>query len=194
MILQPGTRLPYALQRSSSRTTQIIGTVIVSAILGGIVAVIFTKGSREIPFLILGGVFALASLLTLASAIRRMFALRTPQTMIEVDRETFTRGGEMQILVRQPGPATIESLRGNLAGEESWYGQYGRKRFTKQLGPFPLFDCGAFEAPYENVFTIKVPRAPQPEGSKHTQEWRLDVSGKVRGSVDFQHSFPVTVA
>jgi hypothetical protein len=194
MITQPGTRLEFALQRSSSRRAQIIGLIIVAAILAGIVAVIFTKGDRSLPFAIVGGIFALASLLTLYSAIRKIFALRTPQTMIEVDREAFTRGEEMKIFVRQPGPATIESLRGSLAGEESWFGQYGRQRFRKQLGPFPLFDCGGFEAPYEQLFTIKVPRVPQPEGSKHTQEWRLDVSGKVRGSADFEHSFPVTVA
>src|SRR5438045_9378691 len=132
MPLQPGTRLAYALQRSSSRTPQIAGTFIVAAILGGIVAVIFTKGDRSLPFAIFGGVFALASLLTLYSAIRQIFALRTPQTVIEVDREAFTRGEEMQILVRQPGPATIESLRGNLAGEEWWLGPYRRQRFRKQ--------------------------------------------------------------
>src|SRR5438105_3084051 len=130
MPLQPGTRLHYALQRSSSRGVQIAGTMIVAGVLAAVVVVIVKQGERTMPFLIVGGLFGLASLSTMYAAIHQAFAMKTPQTTIEVDREVFTRGKEIQLYILQRGPASLASLRAELVGEEWWLGPHKRQKFS----------------------------------------------------------------
>lgn len=200
--LARGTRLRYSLSRKSSRGAQIGCTLALAVILGGIgvTALVLAYRHREegnfVVYLV-GGAFTLVALLLLYSAIHQMFAMRTPETIVEIDSEELARNGEVQLYFRQPGPAQFESLRANLVGEESWWTGSGKRRrhHVIQLGVFPLFDSGAFDVgehtPYEQLVRVRIPDVPHASDPTHAETWQLEVWGKVRGRADFQHVFPV---
>lgn len=195
MKLEPGTHLRYSLTRNASRGAQIGCTFAIALLLGGIgVPILFLAGKGDGVVYVVGGGFSLVALLLLYSAIHQLFALRTPQTIIEVDRQVFARGEEVIFFIRQPGPASFESLRGNLVGEESWWEGSGktRRHVVKQLGVFNLFDTGSFEAPFERELVAEIPRELVVQ-SEHSIHWQLEVWGKVNGRADFQHVFSVEV-
>jgi hypothetical protein len=182
----------HALQRSSSRGAQIVRTFALALILGaiGAGALFFV---REVLAYIIGGVFSLVALLLLYSAIHQLFAMRTPQTIVETDAKTLKRGKRVQFRFQQPGDGSFESLRANLVGEEIWFTWYrGKKRrHVLQLGTFNLYDSGSFEAPFDQTVTVTIPDLPRASDPKHKTEWRLEVWGKVRGRADVQHVFPM---
>ena len=201
--LARGTRLRYSLSRKTSRGAQIGCTLALALIVGGIGATAFVLASRhretEPSFVVyvVGGGFALVGLLLLYSAIHQLFALRTPETIVEIDRDVLVRGGDVQLYFRQPGPAQFESLRANLVGEESWWTGTGKRRrhHVLQLGVFNLFDSGPFEVdatvPYERIADARIPHVPHASDPAHAETWQLEVWGKVRGRADFQHVYGV---
>ncbi|HEX6096983.1 MAG TPA: hypothetical protein VF432_11715 [Thermoanaerobaculia bacterium] len=197
--------LRYTLSRKSSRGAQIGCTFALAVLLGGIgvplLRTAYTDSGTENNFVVyvVGGGFTLVALLLLYEAIHQLFALRTPETVVEIDTEELVRGAEIQLYFRQPGPAAFESLRANLVGEESWWTGSGKQRrhHVQQLGVFNLFDSGAFEvdarAPYERLVTVRVPDLPRASDRAHGVMWQLEVWGKVRGRADFQHVYPIRV-
>ena len=198
-----GRNLSYALSRQSSRGAQVGCTLILAAILGGAGGTILYLARRhDEPSLVVnvvGGGFALFGLLLLYSAVHQMFAMRTPQTLVEMDTDVLRRGARVQIHFHQAGPASFESLRANLVGEESWWTGSGkhRRHHHVHLGTFNLVDCGPFEVvdlPFERTVTVEIPQLPYPSNREHGVTWQLEVWGKVRGRADFQHVFPVEVA
>lgn len=199
----PGKHLRYALQRNTSRGAQIGCTFALALVLGGagggFLYGAWRTGDTSIVLRIVGGAFAFVGVLLLGSAIHQLFALRTPQTMVEIDTDVLVRGSRIRLHFRQPGPANFESLRANLVGEESWTTGSGkrRQRHVLQLGTFNLFDSGPFEllneTPFERAVTVQVPDLPRASSPARMETWQLEVWGKVHGRADFQHVFPVNV-
>jgi hypothetical protein len=188
------------LRRASSRARQIAVTAGVSLLLGGagaaIVVIARRTGSGTFLIYLIGGAFAMVALPLAYSAIYQLFAARTAQTIVETDAPELVRGKRMRLCFRQPGPASFESLRANLVGEESWWTGTGkrRNRHVLQLGTFNLFDSGPFHAPWERTVTVEIPDLPRPSDARHAVTWNLEVWGKVKGRADVQHVFPMTLA
>lgn len=202
--LTPGKHLRYSLSRQSSRGAQIGCTLAIALLLGGIGgAILYAAISHDEPFSlmhIVGGGFAFFALPLLYSAVHQLFALRTPETVVEIDADVLQRGSTVRLYFRQPGPASFESLRANLVGEESWWTGSGksRRQEVRQLGTFSLFDSGAFDVdalvPFERTVSVQVPNLPPPSNPAHSVMWQLEVWGKVRRRADIQHVFPMKVA
>ena len=201
--LPPGKHLRHSLSRQSSRGAQIGCTFAIALLLGGLGgAILYAAISHDEPFSlmhIVGGGFAFFALPLFYSAVHQLFALRTPETVVEIDSDVLQRGTTVRLYFRQPGPASFESLRANLVGEESWWTGSGkqRRREVRQLGTFNLFDSGAFEVdalvPFERTVSVSVPDLPRASDAAHDVQWQLQVWGKVRGRADFQHVFPIRV-
>lgn len=201
--LEKGRHLPYALSRQASRGAQIGCTLALAAILGGIGGTVLyldrRHGEPSLVVQLVGGAFALFALLLLYSAVHQMFAMRTPQTIVETDADVLRRGARVRFHFHQAGPASFESLRANLVGEETWWTGSGKQRrhHRKHLGTFNIFDSGPFEVvdlPSTRTVIVEIPQLPHPSEREHGVTWQLEVWGKVRGRADFQHVFPVEVA
>jgi hypothetical protein len=183
------------LWRVVPRRTQIARTVAVALVLAalGIPAMVFADHFMPV---VVGGLFALLSLGLLLSAVQQLFALRTPETIVDIYVHEIRRGEEVRFRFRQPGTGSFESLRANMVGEERWSERrrYSSKsvRHVKQLGTFPLFDSGPFEAPYDRTVDVRIPELPRAEPT-HGEYWRLEVWGKVRGRADFRHVYDLRV-
>jgi hypothetical protein len=198
MTLQSGTHLRYALRRATSRAAQIAGTLVIAALAGAPAAVLLTRGEPSPLFYVMAGLFGVVAVLLLVSAVRQVLALRTRQTVVESDSDAFERGAQVDLYFRQPGPASFESFRVRLIGAEvAWSGKRHKSQFTHSLGEYDLFDSGPFDAtaavPFERTITVKIPDVPEPSRATNPVEWRLEVSGRVRGRADVRHTFPVTV-
>jgi hypothetical protein len=200
--LPRGEHLRYSLTRNASRSTQIGCTFLLVLIFGGIgvtALIMAHRNENNGVVSLVGGGFTLVALLLLYSAIHQLFALKTPQTVVEIDTRELVRGAEVQLYFRQAGPASFESLRANLVGEEHWWTGSGKRRqhHVLQLGVFNLFDSGPFEVddltPYERLITVRVPDVPEPSDPEHGVQWQLEVWGKVTARADFQHVFPVSL-
>lgn len=183
------------LQPQFSRASRIARTALVAFVLCAIGGVMLVMGGAWMPYVI-GGGFALFGLLCAYSAIHQLFAIRTPEMTVECDAETLVRGREVRFTFRQPGPASFESLRANLVGEERWFTHRRGKRIRHvlQLGTFNLYDSGPFEAPFEDTVIVEVPDLPHASDPQHGVDWRLEVWGKVRGRADVQQVFPLHVS
>ncbi len=140
MTLQPGTHLRYSLSRSIPRGAQIGCMLFLAALLGSIGAVVFMQHEPSILFDAVGGIFSFIAAIVLLYSIRLMLGLRTPQIIVECDSEQFVRRARVQLYLQQPGPASFESLRVELIGEESWTGNQRHFRHTRQLGTFKLYE------------------------------------------------------
>lgn len=201
--LSPGKHLRYALARDSTRAAQIGCTFALALVLGGagggFLYGAWRSGDTSLVLKIVGGCFAFFGVLLLGSAIHQLFALSTPQTVVEIDTNILKRGARIRLYFRQPGPANFESLRANLVGEESWTTGSGkrRQRHAISLGTFNLFDSGPFEllneTPFERTVTVEVPDLPHAAAGR-METWTLEVWGKVHGRADFQHVFPLIVS
>jgi hypothetical protein len=159
------------------------------------------------PFYLFGGAFIAIGLLLLYGAIHRKLSAKTPPTIVEAPDDTLRRGASVELLIRQPGPVRLASLRANLVGEERWITRprHGRDRHvnwqSKHLGTFNFLEYGeaAIDTkPLEVFATLEVPReiAPShpPRGDdRRTIAWKIEVWGVVRGRADFLHAFDVTV-
>ena len=200
--LEAGAHLRYSLSRHGTRGAQIGCTLFLAIILGGIGGGILYFGARAEKDAgvawVFGGVFALVGLMLLYSAVHQMFALKTPETTVEIDTDRLHPGAEIVLYFRQPGPASFESLRANLVGEERWSTGSGkhRRHHVEQLGVFHLYDSGPFEVdanrPFEDTVTVKVPGVPRAVEGR-SEHWQIEVWGKVKGRADFQHVFPIAV-
>jgi hypothetical protein len=201
--LERGRHLRYALSRNTSRGMQIGCTFLIGLVLAtpGIIVLMKAREHDEKSFVVwaVGGAFTLVAALLFYSAVHQMFALATPQTVVECDADKFTRNGTIRLYFGQPGPADFESLRANLVGEETWHTGSGkqRRRHVNQLGTFNIFDSGPFVIEegmpaYERTVSVTIPDLPHARADRREQ-WQLEVWGKVRGRADFQHVYPVTV-
>ncbi|HYR29820.1 MAG TPA: hypothetical protein VEU30_15225 [Thermoanaerobaculia bacterium] len=185
----------HALKRNASRTAQIARTFALALLLAAIAIPVGIYGPQRLLFYAIAAGFGIVSLLLFYSAVHQLFALRTAETVVEIDADELNRGAAFELFVRQPGSGELESLRANLVGEERWWQRnYSRKRrrMVAHLATVNLFDSGPFSAPYESSVTVTVPRdLPRATAKDRAEHWRIEVWGNVKGRADFQHVFPV---
>ena len=182
------------LSRTVSRRAAIVRAFALALVLAALALPAMLYGPN-LPFKIISGVFGMVSLLLFWTGIHQLFALRTPETLVDIDVHELERGGEVQLRFRQPGTESYESLRANLVGEERWTERgYSHRvvRKVRQLGTFHLFDSGPFQAPFDQTVRVRIPDLPHAEKT-HGEYWRLEVWGKVRGRADFQHVYDLRV-
>jgi hypothetical protein len=158
-------------------------------------------------YYVVGGGFAAVGLLLLYSGIQQFFAMKTPETIVEMETRTLARGATVAFRFVQPGPAELQSLRANLVGEERWAtfvrrsGRPHTNWHTRHLGTFNFLDRGAIDIghePLEVAAALEVPRGIEATRLEHGDDrrsisWKVEVWSNVRGRADFMHAFPVTV-
>lgn len=150
-------------------------------------------------------VWVVVAILVLLSNIHQAIAMRSPETMIEIDPGELKPGEPLRIRVIQPGPLSLQSIHANLSGEDTTI-SYSRnervthtKRNTKYLGPFRMIEverydiAGGEQLEREATFQIPPDIPASLESSDRTIRWKIEVWGRVAWWPDFMHPFPVTV-
>ena len=105
------------LHRQRSRRHQVGCTFVLVALFGTLSYVLLRYAEDGLMSVVGTGFGGIAALLLLAG-FHQASALRTPETIVEIDRDAITAGTAITLHVRQPGNASFESLRVNLVGEE----------------------------------------------------------------------------
>jgi hypothetical protein len=154
---------------------------------------------------VVGGGFLLVGLLMLIFGIKMFLSTRLPQTIVEMESGPVRAGKPFQVIVRQPGPIRLESLRLNLVGEqitkhEVWRNGRRRRntdrRLIHQNNVLDLRDISVARG--EELFRSGEATVPAKVGladieGQATVVWRLEVWGRVRGWVNFGHPFVIEV-
>src|SRR5262245_47480734 len=73
---------------------------------------------NRIAYYAFAGVWIVVALLVLLSGIHQLFAVRSPETVVEIDPVPLIPGSPVRLRITQPGPLRLLSLHANLAGEE----------------------------------------------------------------------------
>ena len=184
------------LRRQSTRGAQIAGTLFLAVVLAVLPLVVFTRPSPVIARIV-AGAFGIVSLLLFYSGIHQIFALRTPETLVECDADELRRGREVRLRFRQSGSASFESLRANLVGDEHWtelVRGHRRVRRYQHIATVNVYDSGAFTAPFDETVSVRIPPdLPRASVKGRAERWRLEVWGKVDGRADVQHVFPLSL-
>ncbi|HYC89645.1 MAG TPA: phage holin family protein [Thermoanaerobaculia bacterium] len=181
------------LSRNRSRLGQIGCIFAIVALLGTLSFFLLRSGEGWLMYVVGGGFGLVAALLFLAG-IQQIFALRTAETIVEMDGDALTLGGRTTFRVQQHGDSSFESLRVNLVCEE----QLRRRKknwSSEMIENINLFDSGPFDGTLDRTFTFDVPHHLEPTGSELRRRirWQLEVWGKIRGRADFQHVYQVHV-
>lgn len=139
--------------------------------------------------------------LVLLSGIHQMFAVRSPETIVEIEPAELTPGATLRIRITQPGPLNLRSIHANLAGEElQYYTPRGGKRSskTRYLGPYRMVeiernridDGGTLQ---RDVMFVVPDIAASVDTVDLKIRWTIEVWGRVAWWLDFMHPFPVVV-
>jgi hypothetical protein len=177
------------LSRNRSRGGQIGCMFGIVALLGTLSFFLLRSGEGWLMYVV-GGGFGVVAVLLFVAGVQQLFALRTPETILEMQGDALTLGRTATFRIQQPGNASFESLRVNLVCEEQL--RRGRKNWSAQMiENINLFDSGPFEGTLDRTFTFDVPGHLEPTGSdlRRRIRWQLEVWGKVRGGADFQHVY-----
>ena len=154
---------------------------------------------------VFAGAFGFVGLLMLYAAIHQTLAMRTKETIVELEARPLHRGASREARVAQYGPVRLKSLRMNLVCFEILTKVILRKdgphteRFTKQIADLNVLDRRdillADGERWDAEVSIAVPADVEPTGTKGNREiqWKLEVWGVVRGNADFMHPFVVDV-
>ena len=207
-----GEHFRYRLERSAPRGAMAGCALLLGVVLTAIgVFPIYMTITHDEPgkrgfFYIWGGAFIAVGLLLVYSGIHQFLARATPETIVELDAPTLRRGASIEVLFRQQGPVSLESLRANLVGEERWAtwvhrdGTRDPSWHVRHLGTFNFLDHPAVDIPdLLDVFaTLDVPPDVKPTRGPHGDDhrsvrWSIEVWGKVRDRADFMHAFPIVV-
>jgi hypothetical protein len=182
------------LRRQSTRGAQIAVTLGIGVVLAALPLFVFTRPAPLIARIV-AGAFGIVSLLLFYSALHQLFALRTPETLVECDADELRRGKEVRLRFRQSGSASFESLRANLVGDEHWtelVPGHRRVRRYQHIATVNIYDSGAFTAPFDETVTVRIPPdLPRASVKGRGERWRLEVWGNVHGRADVQHVFPL---
>lgn len=156
-------------------------------------------------FYVVGTGFALVGVIMVIFGIKMFLASRLPATVVEVDRMPVRAGQPFHVTVRQPGPVRLESLRLNLVGEQLtkrvvWRNGQRRtntdRRLIHQDNVLDLRDLTILrgeEVAREGEATVPADVSLADIDGEKWVVWRLEVWGRVRGWVDFAHSFVIEV-
>ena len=145
-------------------------------------------------------VWVVVALFVLLGGIHQLFAVRSPETIVEIEPAELTPGASIRIRVTQPGPLRLLSLHANLAGEETKY-TYAAKRTstTRYFGPYRMLEIErrnidlSERVERDATFTVPEDVAPTVESPDLKVRWKIEVWGRVRMWPDFMHPFPVTI-
>jgi hypothetical protein len=181
------------LSRNRSRGGQIGCIFAIVALLGTLSFFLLRSGDGWLMYVV-GGGFGLVAVLLFLAGVQQIFALGTPETIVEMSGESLTLGRTATFRVQQPGNAAFESLRVNLVCEEQ-IRQHRKTWSAQMIENINLFDSGPFDGTLDRTFTFDVPHHLEPTGSELRRRfrWQLEVWGKVRGRADFQHVYDVSV-
>jgi hypothetical protein len=198
-----GTRLRYRLPRNTPRLRQ-IGCILAAVAILGTLSYFLLRYAWTHPgedlwlmYVVGSGFGIVAVVLFCLGAVQQTLALRTPETVLEIDSAALFLGETARFFIRQPGTGSYESLRMNLVGEEQLR---QRKTWNRRLfETINLLDSGAFEGdaltPFERVIEFDVPASLEPSNlTLHRRvRWQIEVWGRLRGRADFQHVYPISV-
>lgn len=179
------------LRRQRSRAGQLGCSLAIVVILGTLSYILIRFAENWLMYVVGGGFGFVAAAVFLSGFVHQLFALRTPESILEMDGEALTPGRAATLRVRQLGNARFESLRVNLAGEEQLRSRrtWNRSIFEKMT----VFDSGPFAGPLDQTIHFEVPPHYEPTGSelRRRVRWTLEIWGKVQGRPDVQHVYDV---
>jgi hypothetical protein len=127
MCAAPGETLAVRLVRTESRRRELARTLVILGVLG-LVAGMCTVGAlhKNGGAIVIGLVTYVVCALALRALIVRLRAFRTPEPIVEIDREPAFLGTPLEVLVVQRGPAAKAMLEVELRCEEIATIQRGR--------------------------------------------------------------------
>jgi hypothetical protein len=143
-------------------------------------------------------VFGGLGLVFLWIAAASSLASRVPETIVEIARRSVAPGEDVEVLILQPGPLRLRSLRIRLVGKVETPAKTGSPDITilsnalvSDVGPTTI----GREGPLEHRFTLRVPQDARPsEGGGGTRvSWRLEVWGVPLVWPRFMLDFPIMV-
>ena len=143
-------------------------------------------------------VFGGLGLVFLWIAAASSLASRVPETIVEIARRSVAPGEDVEVLILQPGPLRLRSLRIRLVGKVETPAKTGSPVITilsdtlvSEVGPTTI----GREGPLEHRFTLRVPQDARPsEGGGGTRvSWRLEVWGVPLVWPRFMLDFPIMV-
>jgi Protein of unknown function (DUF3592) len=142
-------------------------------------------------------VFGGLGLLFLWIAAVSAFAAKVPATIVEIERRSVAPGESVAVLVLQPGPLRLRSLRVRLVGRAETPAKSGSPDVTV-LSDELVSEVGRTaigrEVPLENRFTLRVPADARPsQGGPPRVYWRLEVWGVPLVWPRFMVAFPLMV-
>ena len=151
---------------------------------------------RFLPLLfviVFGGLGLLFLWIGAASA----FAAKVPATIVEVERRSVAPGESMDVVVLQPGPLRLRSLRVRLVGKVETPAESGSPD-VKVLSDELVSEVGRTaigrEAPLEHRFTLRIPPDARPSQSGPPRvSWRLEARGVPLVWPRFMLAFPIMV-
>jgi hypothetical protein len=203
---------PIRLERERPAARQAGGALAIGIVLtllgGGGLALLtvapVTGRNGWVIYVVIGG-FLLVGVLMLILGIKMVLSTRLPETIVEAERMPVRAGKSFQLIVRQPGPIRLVSLRVNLVGEQItkrdvWRNGRRRtetdRRLIHQTNVLDLRDIsiarGEEHARQAEAMVPANVTLADIEG-RATVVWRLEVWGRVRGWVDFGHPFVISV-
>jgi hypothetical protein len=200
---------PIRLKREMSVAGQAGGATAIGLFLAavGIVIVMFLQrdessaGQNNWVLYAVGIGFSLVGLLVAILGIKMFLMMRTPETILEVDRMPVHAGQPFQLTVRQPGPVRLKSLRVNLVCEQTTFqpGKKRRNRDRRIIHQANVVNLGEATMGHgEQVLgqaIVTVPADVRYADIVGRREivWRLEVWGRVRGWADFGHWYAIQV-
>jgi len=175
----------------------------------GYMTYVHEHGDNRSAYFIFASVWIVVAVGLLAGGIHQLIAVRSPETIVEIDPSTLVPGSSIRVRVTQPGPLNLRSLHANLAGEEIEYyyakggllPAEGTKRTTKVRyhGPFRIVEidrcviADGMRVQREVMFTVPaIPASAETTDLKI--RWKIEVWGRVSLWPNFMHPFPVQVA
>ena len=197
-------RLAVRLRAESKPGDQSCGALLASVAMlfvGGIAGYAawsdFQDGEWHFIPLLFIVVFGGLGLLFLWIAAASGLASHVPETIVEVERSTIAPGGEVAMLVLQPGPLRLRSLRVRLTCREETPEKGGSPRVAV-LHDVVVADIGAAvvgkETPLEHSARLRIPADAKPSaGGPPTVKWRLEVWGVPLVWPRFMLEFPIMV-
>jgi hypothetical protein len=210
--LTPGRTLRFRLERETPWGVEAGCSVAIGFFLllfGGTIAYLdSTRGDGGIA-LVFGGAFGFIGLLVTAAGYHQVLARRrTPETILEIEALPVERGRTVRLLVVQPGPANLQSLRVNvlcMVTTKQWRTRGNERhldRDVRLLYQHNVLDVKAVTVPrgeelaYEAQLVVPSEQPPTggsgaPEDPEHA--WRLEVWGRVRWGADLMHPFVIEV-
>jgi hypothetical protein len=212
-------RLPVRLVRETSRAGQ-RWTVFGLGLMLIAVATLFGIGVRHEPggfsanwliWVVIAG-FGLVGLFLLYCGIQQTLALRTHETIVEMESPYIEGGAATRICIRQEGPVSLESLRVSLVcieridGRVQQTGKYGHTREIHRDSERQIFKQNILDerdirigrgVMWERMLEFTVPDKGR-RRKRRTQgivdkTWKIEVWGRVQWWADFMHPFVVDV-